>query len=111
MRVFGPTLPCFDTARHPPPTSHTRPYPPRRARFAPQFVEEKAGGGIPAAVWSYDLSPMAVVVSETRQPTYRFLTNLCAIIGGVFTVIGLVDSLLHGVATTLKFKRSIGKVQ
>jgi hypothetical protein len=65
--------------------------------------------GVPSAQWSYTLSPISVVMAEVRQPTYRFLTNLCAIIGGVFTVIGLVDSLLHGVAGSLRYKRGIGK--
>ncbi len=52
-------------------------------------------GGLPAAVFSYDMSPMQVVVEQSGQPLAAFLTQLCAIIGGVFTVTGLVDGLWY----------------
>ena len=50
---------------------------------------------VPEAKFSYDLSPMAVVVSNQGRRWYDFLTSLCAIIGGTFTVVGLLDSVLH----------------
>ena len=45
--------------------------------------------------FSYDLSPMAVVVTSKGRRWYDFLTSLCAIIGGTFTVVGLLDTFLH----------------
>ena len=51
---------------------------------------------------------MALRVFEVRQPLYHFVTNLCAVVGGVFAVLGLVDTVLHG-ALKLRYKREIGK--
>jgi thiol-disulfide isomerase/thioredoxin len=67
------------------------------------------GESLPSAVFSYDISPMQVVVSEERKTFAAFLTQICAIIGGLFTVTGLVDgALYHGSATVMK-KMEIGK--
>lgn len=50
---------------------------------------------VPEAKFSYDLSPMAVTVRNKGRRWYDFLTSLCAIIGGTFTTVGLLDSLVH----------------
>jgi len=55
----------------------------------------------PSIAFQYDLSPISIVVSQTRMPAYQFLTSSCAIIGGVFTVIGLVEAIIHHVGSTL----------
>lgn len=52
---------------------------------------------VPGVFFSFDLSPIRVHIIERRRSFGHFLTNLCAIIGGVFTVMGLVDSTLHGI--------------
>ena len=49
----------------------------------------------PSIAFQYDLSPISIVVQQTRMPAYKFLTSSCAIIGGVFTIIGLLESLIH----------------
>jgi hypothetical protein len=41
------------------------------------------------------VSPLGVRVSEVRKPVASFLTSVCAIVGGVFTLVGLLDSVLH----------------
>lgn len=64
---------------------------------------------IAAAKFTYDLSPMSIVVREYRTPFYKFLTSVCAIIGGVFTVIGLFDSMVYHSLRTLKKKVELGK--
>ena len=69
----------------------------------------KDENSIPAAKFSYDLSPMAVVVNEHHIPFYHFLTSICAIIGGVFTVVGLIDSILHHSMRSIQTKVSLGK--
>ena len=58
----------------------------------------------------FDMTPMHVVVDEQSKPFYRFITNLFAIIGGTFTVFGLLDSLLDGAHQALKKKIELGKV-
>lgn len=49
---------------------------------------------IPQAVFSYDLSPMAVSISYQSKRWYEFITSICALIGGTFTVVGLLSSFL-----------------
>lgn len=50
---------------------------------------------VPEARFSYDLSPMSVVVEKTGRKWYDYLTSLCAIIGGTFTTLGLIDAVLY----------------
>jgi hypothetical protein len=49
-----------------------------------------------------------IVVRETSKPLYHFLTTTCAIVGGVFTVAGILDSILYQSAKMLK-KNQLGK--
>jgi hypothetical protein len=52
---------------------------------------------VPEARFSYDISPMSVVVQKKGRHWYDYLTSLCAIIGGTFTTLGLIDALLYKV--------------
>jgi len=51
--------------------------------------------GIPEAKFAYDLSPMIVSVRTKGKRWYDFLTSICAIIGGTFTVLGLINNMFH----------------
>ncbi|KAI7991025.1 Endoplasmic reticulum-Golgi intermediate compartment protein 3 [Camellia lanceoleosa] len=57
----------------------------------------------------YDLSAIKVTVTEAHTPFLHFLTHLCAIIGGIFTVAGIVDSFVYHGRKALKKKMEIGK--
>ncbi|KAI7752488.1 hypothetical protein M8C21_012585 [Ambrosia artemisiifolia] len=63
---------------------------------------------IPAAKFHLEFSPMQVLVTENTKPFSHFITNLCAIIGGVFTVAGIVDSILYNTYKLAK-KVELGK--
>eukprot|EP00271_Cylindrocystis_brebissonii_P010874 TRINITY_DN27304_c0_g1_i1.p1 TRINITY_DN27304_c0_g1~~TRINITY_DN27304_c0_g1_i1.p1 ORF type:complete len:515 (-),score=67.19 TRINITY_DN27304_c0_g1_i1:124-1668(-) len=63
---------------------------------------------VPVARFHYELSPMQVLIKEQRRSFSHFLTSVSAIVGGVFTVAGIVDSLLHNVAKVMK-KVNLGK--
>lgn len=52
---------------------------------------------VPEARFSYDLSPMSVVVEKQGRKWYDYLTSVCAIIGGTFTTLGLIDATLYKV--------------
>jgi hypothetical protein len=52
---------------------------------------------VPEARFSYDLSPMSVIVEKEGRHWYDYLTSLCAIIGGTFTSLGLIDAMLYKV--------------
>jgi len=58
---------------------------------------------LPAVHFHYEISPIMARFSESRRSLSSFLTGLCAIVGGVFTVAGIVDSCvyrLHKAATS-----------
>ena len=65
---------------------------------------------VPAGVFfMYDLSPMMVQLTESRRSLTHFLTGVCAIVGGVFTVAGMVDGMLYQSQRALKKKMDLGK--
>lgn len=49
---------------------------------------------IPAVFFSYDFSPVMLTIEEQRRPLLHFLTRVCAVVGGVFAVAGLLAKLL-----------------
>jgi protein disulfide-isomerase-like protein len=55
-----------------------------------QYTDEE----IPEARFAYDLSPMSVRITRTGKHWYEFLTSMCALIGGTFTVVGLLSGFL-----------------
>jgi len=57
-------------------------------------VNEKAQG-LPGVFFVYDISPIKVVFKETQRSLSQFLIGGCAIVGGIFTVSGIIDSLLY----------------
>jgi len=63
---------------------------------------------VPVVKFHYELSPMQVLVKENAKSFSHFITNLCAIIGGVFTVAGIIDSVLHNAMHVMK-KVELGK--
>jgi hypothetical protein len=46
---------------------------------------------------------------EERKSFTHFLTGVCAIIGGVFTVAGIIDALVYHSLKSLKKKVELGK--
>jgi hypothetical protein len=65
--------------------------------------------GVPGFFVMYDLSPIIVDYKESSKSFLHFLVNLCAIIGGVFTVASLIDSFVFSGLKTLKKKIELGK--
>jgi hypothetical protein len=63
------------------------------------FVQEYDSHAAPhvhPGLWlRYDFSPTMVRRVETRPSFLQFVTSLCAILGGVFALSGLVDQLVH----------------
>ena len=45
--------------------------------------------------FNYQISPIAVHYSNAKENIFQFLINICAIIGGVFTVASIIDRLIH----------------
>lgn len=63
---------------------------------------------IPVAKFHYELSPMQVLIEENKKSFTHFITYICAIIGGVYTVAGILDSVLHNGVSLVK-KIELGK--
>ncbi|KAK9867486.1 hypothetical protein WJX84_005721 [Apatococcus fuscideae] len=68
-----------------------------------------AGQNLPGVFFFYDLSPIKVRFNEERSSFTTFLTSLCAIIGGVFTVSGLIDAFIYHGQQVIKKKVDLGK--
>ncbi|CAL0333819.1 unnamed protein product [Lupinus luteus] len=64
---------------------------------------------IPVAKFHLELSPMQISITENQKSFSHFITNVCAIIGGVFTVAGILDSILHNTIKVIKKKVELGK--
>lgn len=70
-----------------------------------QVFEPNAGGFIhPGAWWKYDFSPIMVRMIETRRPFLQFIVSLCAILGGVFAISGIVDQVFYRAMESRKVK-------
>lgn len=67
------------------------------------------GHVIPAIWFKYDINPISVKYKERRKPFYEFLCMTCAIVGGTFTVAGIIDSLVFSASNILE-KLEIGKL-
>lgn len=52
-------------------------------------------GGLPGVFFMLDHSPMRILYLESRPTFGSFLTSLCAIIGGIFSVASIIDSVLY----------------
>ena len=57
---------------------------------------------VPNTVFAYTVSPYRVVHRETAQSFGSYLTQLCAVVGGVFTVAGIVDKMIFYSSAALK---------
>lgn len=49
---------------------------------------------LPAVFFNYELSPIMAKFTMTSRSLGSFLTGLCAIVGGVFTLSGVVDAII-----------------
>lgn len=65
---------------------------------------------LPGVFLNYDLSPIHVEVTESRPSFFHFVVQLCAIIGGVFTVAGMVSTFMDDVVLKAVRKRQQGKL-
>lgn len=64
---------------------------------------------IPGVFFFYDLSPIKVTFTENRMSFLHFMTNVCAIVGGTFTVAGIIDSFVYHGRKVVKRKLQVGK--
>jgi hypothetical protein len=81
--------------------------------FVNQFTSNtnELPGQAPAIYFRYDLSPVTVKFTHIAESLFHFLVQVCAIVGGVFTVAGIVDSIIHAsVSGVMKRTGDKGKI-
>jgi hypothetical protein len=59
-------------------------------------------------VFNFQIQQMSVKYSNHKENLFQFLINLCAILGGVFTLMGIIDGAFYQ-ASKVIFKEKIGK--
>lgn len=65
---------------------------------------------MPSLYLRYDFSPVTVRYQETKESASRFTVQICAVIGGVFTVAGVLDAMIHKSIVHLAKKAQLGKL-
>jgi len=60
---------------------------------------------VPEAKFMYDLSPISVSYRESGRHWYDYLTSLMAIIGGTFTVVGMLEGSIRAVSSGRRRKK------
>ncbi|RHZ88544.1 hypothetical protein Glove_22g234 [Diversispora epigaea] len=66
-------------------------------------------GGLPGVFFNYEISPMLIINREESKSFTHFLTGVCAIVGGIFTVAGILDGFIYNAEKTFKKKVELGK--
>ncbi|CAF0837407.1 unnamed protein product [Adineta ricciae] len=64
---------------------------------------------LPGTFFTYEISAIMVKFVEKQRSLAQFLTSSCAIIGGVFTVSGLIDAFIYRGGCLFRQKLEIGK--
>jgi len=81
----------------------------KEIQMARMFEGVSVGGqvfkDIVAVVFSYDFYPVMLVMEETTEGLLPFLCGLCGIVGGVITVLGLIERVLYSSGKALIGKK------
>jgi len=82
-------------------------------KFQPMISQknltEKVVRGMPGIYINYNIAPISVVSKESAYSLWKFITSVCAIIGGCFTCASFADQFLFATLSTIEGKRKIGK--
>ncbi|KAF9123367.1 Endoplasmic reticulum-Golgi intermediate compartment protein 3 [Mortierella sp. 14UC] len=81
----------------------------RNLQYKNEWGQIQAPNGLPGVFFNFDISPMLVIQKEERKSFASFLTGICAIVGGIFTVASLLDGAIWRAERTLKRKMELGK--
>lgn len=65
--------------------------------------------GFPGIFVFYELAPLMVKYGEKQKSFFHFLTSVCAIVGGVFTVSGMIDAAIYHSSKVIQ-KIELGKI-
>lgn len=77
-------------------------------QVAQNRIAQYAETEVPEAKFTYDLSPMGMYITQKGTHWYTYLTSICALIGGMFTVISMVKMFCD--KTSKQFKTRARKL-
>jgi len=60
-----------------------------------RIVNPGSGRGLPGVFFFYEVSPLHVEFVEKRLGWIQFLTSVCAVVGGAFSVMGMIDKCIY----------------
>lgn len=72
--------------------------------------ESPAYNQFPTLFFRYDISPITVQFLHYRDSFLNFFIQICAILGGVYTVTGIIDAMIHKSVMVLLRKAQRGKL-
>ncbi|CAM9773389.1 unnamed protein product [Laminaria digitata] len=61
---------------------------------------------LPGVYFHYEVSPVQALVEEKRKGFLSFLTGACGVVGGVYTILGLVNAGINGLLSGKGLHRS-----
>ena len=79
-------------------------------QYTYNYFAENAIHEMPTLYFRYDLSPITVEYKQYKETFLNFFINICAIIGGVFTVTGIIDAIIHKSVMILLRKAEMNKI-
>jgi hypothetical protein len=71
--------------------------------------DESKTHGESILMFNFEFSPITENITQNNQSLVDFMISICAIIGGVYTIAGIVDSVIYK-SVSFVFKNRIGKL-
>jgi len=65
----------------------------------------------PGVYFNYEISPIRMEFHPRTRSFTQFATGICAIIGGIFTISGILDSIIFRSLSTVEAKIDLGKFE
>eukprot|EP00521_Asterionellopsis_glacialis_P008374 CAMPEP_0195283716 /NCGR_PEP_ID=MMETSP0707-20130614/2170_1 /TAXON_ID=33640 /ORGANISM="Asterionellopsis glacialis, Strain CCMP134" /LENGTH=408 /DNA_ID=CAMNT_0040342935 /DNA_START=157 /DNA_END=1383 /DNA_ORIENTATION=+ len=65
-----------------------------------RHVNPGSNRGLPGVFFFYEVSALHVEIEETRRGWIKFCTSVCAIVGGVVTVMGMLDQFVYNASNS-----------
>lgn len=78
-------------------------------RHKKPILDALSENGMPGVFFIYEFAPMMVKYTEISKSFLHFLTSVCAIIGGVFTVSAIIDAMIYHSVRAIQKKIELGK--
>lgn len=72
-------------------------------------TDEAKTRGESVLMFNFEFSPITENIKAKSKNLVEFMISICAIIGGVYTIAGIVDSMIHK-SVSYVFKNRIGKL-